>query len=269
MSNSITNKFLPFLPVIVCCLLLACDGPNTVSKFTDNFNERSGAWITVQLEDSTRHRIITDPLNPENRCLKLSQHPKDFFAGAKRSEYVFRPDARSGRVVRYSFKFMFPEEFFKTRKEKDWVIIQQWHDEPPTGTVWAEYQENTKPPMALLIGLKTDGAPTIEFKYGLKSNSYDQDLTVMYPERLRAGEWYTFANEILWSDLEGVGYAKPKLNDVYFVQNDVNSENKVTGQNMYNSVANYYKMGLYGNKKSQDTIYFFLDEFKYETLENR
>ncbi len=252
--------------ILALVLLSSCEQPNTVISFQDSFDSKSSGWITVQMADSTRHIIVQDPLDSGNNCLKLSQFPTDHFAGAKRSEYVFRPDVAPGRTVNYSFKFMFPKSFFKPRDQNDWIIIQQWHDEPPKDTLWQDYKENTKPPMALLIGLKPSGQHTIEFKYGLKSNQFNQDQTVMYSGTLQPDTWYTFANTIAWSMENESGYAIPKINGEYLVPKSKQEEHKVLGRNMYNNVPNYYKTGLYGNKKSNDTIFFYLDEFSYKTF---
>ena len=240
--------------------------PKPINAFSDDFNAHEKTWIRKQVANTSRYQIVTDPQQEANSCLLLAQHPKDHFGGAKRSEYVFRPYTKAGKLVRYSFKFMFPNDFFKHRSVKDWLIVQQWHDEPPRWTAWEDYKENTRPPVALLLGLKKDAPITIEYGYGLKSNSYDQERVFVFKDSLRPMTWYTFSNEIFWSQDDNLGYSKPMLNGIPFVPESVDSENKVYGANMYNSVPNFYKFGLYGNKKSQDTIAVFLDDFRFEVV---
>lgn len=54
------------------------------------------------------------------------------------------------------------------------------------------------------------------------------------------------------------------INGEYLVKADENYEGKIFGANMYNDVPNYFKMGLYGNYKSNDTVSVNIDDFNYE-----
>lgn len=152
--------------------LLACsDDQNERSQvdneYFDNFNNISSFWNTSEISHSERYKIIKGPTNTDNKAVQFSLFPDDFINNGKRNEFKINTKDRPGHTVEYSFKFMLPEDFFKSRKEGDWVMLHQWHDEPPEGKDWSDYKKGTHPPVNLTVKLTPSEKDYIVFNYGL------------------------------------------------------------------------------------------------------
>src|SRR5690606_19962304 len=154
--------------------------------------------------------------------------------------------------VRYSFKFLFAPDFFSKEKEQDWIMIQQWHDKPPRGMSWEDYNMETTPPVHLYIQLLPGDKYYISYAYGLWDKDKKHVVRLKYEYPLEPNKWYSFENTVKW-EMDESAYSIPIINGVYLVKAEDNQEGKIFGANMYNDVPNYFKMGLYGNYKSNDT----------------
>ncbi|MEZ4859409.1 MAG: heparin lyase I family protein [Flavobacteriaceae bacterium] len=255
--------------IILFIVLVGCkEDTALVQTFNDNFDYHNSIWETYQVTDSSRFILTPEPTNFNNNCLKFSLFPNDFHAGNKRNEFVLLTNDSIGRVVEYSFKFMFPRSFFEKEKKVDWIMIHQWHDEPPKGISWKNYQENTKPPIALYVSTSPDGRHKIVYNYGLESNNFQEKKHFIYKRYIRPNVWYTFSNTIKWSFNKNDGYSIPRINEEYLTSKGPYKASLIEGNNMYNEVSNYFKIGLYGYKKHQDTLFIYIDDFKYTLKES-
>ena len=253
--------------LIMAIVLSSCSTENTIEKdiiqrFSDTFYTLNPYWDTTETRDVSRYGIVQDPTNPENNALIVHLLPDDFFQGKKRNELKIKTKDTIGYEVNYSLKFMLPPDFFTGEKELDWIMIHQWHDEPPRGLGWGDYNMQTNPPIQLYVHVLPGDNYYIVYAYGLwnKDKKEIRHLTYEYP--LEPNEWYTFENTIRWS-MDESGFSIPKINGEVLIKQDENDNGKIFGANMFNDVPNYFKMGLYGNYVANDSISVYLDDFKY------
>lgn len=232
-------------------------------KFSDNFDYLNLIWITNEVTSSSRYEIVKDPINNQNSVLKFYLLPEDKIHGGRRSEFILPTRDGQGLKVNYSFEILFSEEFLVKNKERDFVMLHQWHDNPPQGVKWKDYQVKTEPPVSLIIEINPDGKYYLAYVYGLWEKDNQKKQTIFrFDKPVQPNLWYKFENTILWS-LDEKGYSVPLINDKYLVK-----KQKVMGANMYNEMPNYYKMGLYGNGQNTDTIFAYFDDFRYHLVKD-
>jgi O-antigen ligase len=242
---------------------------NKKKKFSDNFeNSYKNFWLK-ELADDSRDSIVKDPLDSTNNVLKITNNLEDRISGGLRSEYLLHSKDSFGYKTNYGFNFFLPENFIKKGEEKGWIIIHQWHDAPAPGFNWSTYARKTQPPVHLLIEHNTNGDYYLFFKTGLEIGDIKEIKIVKWPEKMISNKWYSFSCEIFWSLYSDEGYAIPKLDDKYFVneisEKDLQLSHKIFARNMYNSIPNYFKFGIYrqGWEKYNRDIYF--DDFFAES----
>jgi len=283
MDNILINRGFLYFVLLICSLnLFSCKEKEKEIEyslteikepkiFCDDFeNEMQNFWIK-QLAHESRDSILKDPLNKNNTVLKVTNNLEDRVSGGIRSELLFFPKDSIGYKTKYSFRFLLPEEFFKKGEAKGWYIIHQWHDAPEPGFNWKTYKRKTQPPVHLLVEHNTNGEYFLYFKSGLETGSLNEIESIKWKEKLKPNKWYTFSCEILWGmySAENFSYAKPKLDGKYFVNKfntkDSTFTHKIVRRNMYNSIPNYFKFGLYraGYEKYNRDIYF--DDFYLES----
>lgn len=255
------------LLVVVFCFLSCSDEGNSntpyiIHQFSDSFDAIDVNWDTAETNGPSRYEIKTDPLNAENNALRFQLLPNDFIEGKKRNELKLKTDYDVTYDVNYSFKFLLPSEFFQDDKELDWIMIQQWHDQPTRGLSWATYNEQTNPPVHLYIRVLPGNQYYLVYAYGLHDKNRNQIVNLTYEYPLKPNQWYSFENTVSWS-MNDTGFSIPKINGEFLVEKDDNDEGKLFGANMFNDVPNYYKMGLYGNYKRNDSISIYIDDFNY------
>lgn len=248
-------------------LLSSCEN-KIIQKIADDFETIEPHWSTHETTDNKSFKIVTDPLNESNKALLFNLYPTDFNAGGKRNEFVLKTLDSIGYQVEYSFKFLFYPEFFSKEKEQDWIMIHQWHDSPPLGFNWENYNMQTRPPIQVFIQTNPNGKFYIFYAYGLQDKNKNDLRYIKFEEPIESNKWYFFENKIYWNTNES-GYSIPKINDEFLVNKDEDKEHKIWGANMFNNVPNYFKMGLYGNYKSNDTISVLMDEFSYKLRKGR
>ena len=259
-------KYVSILVIIVlvssCSIDDNMNGRIISQRFSDSFYTINPYWDTSETNDRSSYGIVQDPVNSQNNPLIFHLLGDDFIQGKKRNEFKLKTMDTIGNDVNYSFKFLLPPEFFTEDKELDWIMIQQWHDEPPRGLSWRDYNMETNPPVQLYIRVLPGDKFYIVYAYGLwdKSKKNIRHLTYEYP--LQANTWYSFENTVRWSMNES-GFSIPKINGENLIKKEENEEGKIIGSNMYNDVPNYYKMGLYGNYKRDDSISIYFDDFEY------
>lgn len=238
-------------------------GYSLIKSYKDSFDTLKEFWDKEETTDSTRFKITKDPINDSNNVIKFQLHPDDWNANGKRNEfkldYHFTFDENK-LISDYSFIFLFTEDFFKPREEVDWIMIHQWHDKPPEGVSWEDYNLGTHPPINVYIQVWPNGESYIVYNYGLWTKDFKNLQDYIYSEPLAPNKWYNFENSIAWSH-DGSGYSIPKINGEFL--SNISSDGKIFGANIYNEQGNYFKMGLYGNYTSQDTISMYFDDFHY------
>ena len=228
--------------------------------YTDTFDQLEDFWITSEISDPSRMKIVPDPTDSSNNTVRFFLYPDDFVNNGKRNELVLKTMDKSGYTVKYSFRFMLPPDFFKKR-EHDWIMIHQWHDEPPYGLDWHGYDMQTHPPINLTVKLTPGEKYYIIFNYGLWNKEINELQVAQYKKPLKPHQWYTFENTVHWN-FDKTGYSQPSIDGTYLFNDE--EDGKVYGANVYNEVGNYFKMGLYGNKKQRDTISIYFDDFGYQ-----
>lgn len=242
---------------------------NSKKEFKEDFENGLQSFWTKELADSTRMDIVKDSFNPKNKILKIDLNLEDYASGGIRSEILMHPKDSFGYKANYSFKFLLPDSFFQKGEPQGWYIIHQWHDAPAPGFNWKTYNRKTQPPIHLLIEHNPNGEYFLYFKTGLEIGEIKEIVPVKWKNKLEPNKWYTFSCEILWSLYNKEGYAAPKLDGEYFLNqtspNDTLVNHKIYRRNMYNIIPNYFKFGLYrsGRENYNRTIYF--DDFKFES----
>lgn len=245
--------------IIICS---SCQDEIIIQEFEDGFYTINSYWSTSETNSSDNFKIVDDPVNKDNKALQFRLFPEDYNSNGKRNEFILKTKDTIGLKVEYSFDFLFHPEFFK-KKEKDWIMIHQWHDRPPKGVSWKNYKMFTRPPIHLYIQLYPSGVHHLVYAYGLKNKEMSKIKHIKIEKPLEPNQWYTFENTVFW-ETSNRAYSVPKINDEYFINAEVDVEHKIYGANMFNNVPNYFKMGLYGNNKSQDTVSVLIDNFKYK-----
>ncbi|MAB56801.1 MAG: hypothetical protein CL524_04540 [Aequorivita sp.] len=254
--------------LILCLYLCSCSNEDIIKderiiqEFSDSFYTINPYWNTSETTNNSRYGIVNDPLDIQNNSLVFHLFPEDFNYGGRRNEFVLKTKDTIGLNVDYSFKFLFTSEFFARYKELDWIMIHQWHDMPPRGMSWSDYNMDTNPPIQLYIRVLPGDKYYIVYAYGLKDKNRKSLRHLTYEFPLQPNEWYSFENTIKWAKDES-GYSIPSINGEYLVKSDENPTGKLIGANMFNDVPNYFKMGLYGNYLSNDTISVYIDNFNY------
>lgn len=236
--------------------------------FNDDFENGLQDFWVAETVDTTRYSIVSDPLNAHNKVLRVRLGLDDYSNGGKRSELKILHHGELDYKSEYSFRFMLPEDFFRTDEKSGFIIIHQWHDQADPGFNWSTQNKVTHPPIHLYIDRKEGGIYKLISKVGLKTGAMDETITSVWKGDLRPNEWYSYSCEIYWHIYTHTAYAKPKINGEYFyTSNDANGNytHKIYRRNMYNGIGNYPKLGLYrfGNELEEKTIYF--DDFKLVT----
>jgi|SRR5690606_17141608 len=236
--------------------------------FNDDFENGLQNFWEAETVDSTRYSIVSDPLNETNKVLRVRLGLDDYTNGGKRSELKIIHHGILDHKSEISFRFMLPEDFFRTDEKPGFIIIHQWHDQADPGFNWSTQNKVTHPPIHLYIDRKEGGIYKLISKVGLKTGAMDETITSVWKGDLRPNEWYSYSCEIYWHIYTHTAYAKPKINGEYFyTSNDANGNytHKIYRRNMYNGIGNYPKLGLYrfGNELEEKTIYF--DDFKLVT----
>ena len=211
--------------------------------------------------------MVNDPLDSTNTVLRITNHIKDYVSGGKRAEYLIRPKDFVGQKIKYSFKFLLPESFFRKGEGRNTYIIHQWHDEPAPGHSWETYNKITEPPINSKVKYNPNGNIVLYFLSGLKSGTMNEVVKIKWPENLAPYKWYTFSYEILWGLYNNKSYSAPKLDNQYFV-NRINPKDSTLTHNIYNSIPNYFKFGLYRQGRQKHNRSIYLDDFKLKSKKN-
>ena len=270
-----------FLLLLLYVVKQNTDSPQDIKhKFISNANKISytedfsldevRSFWKMELSDIDRHRIVNDPMDPNNKVLNVELRLEDYASGLRSELVIFTKDS-IGYKTNYSFRFMFPESFFREGEDPGWYIIHQWHDLPDPGFNWNTQHKSTQPPIHLSVERDSENQYFLVFSNGLQTGGMDEIVKVKWEETLEPNRWYTFSCEVLWGVYNNRSYSIPKIDGRYMVNghlpadSDIESH-KIYRRNMYNSLPNYFKIGLYrsGTEKYIREIYF--DDFKHESI---
>lgn len=240
---------------------------SSLQVFEDDFENAQLAdfWVTNQFSDPSRYALVDDPLNPDNKVLRIDLKIEDRVAGGWRSEMKVKPNDSFGYKNQFSFKFFLPDNFYAKENEKGIIVIQQWHDDPYPGFTWKTNKNKAGPPQGLLFQHDENNDWSLVLKTGLRSgNMIETRMGTI--DTVATGMWHEFELETFWSLYED-GYFKGRLNGQCFTYNDNDKgENCVIpGKNMYHIKPNYYKMGLYRSGSQLNDRHIYFDDFKMTT----
>jgi len=252
------QKFLILLTLLV---MISCESARIIDQFSDNFEDIQPHW-KWELRDTSR--IELSSFSKEG--IKINLFPQDTGINkGKRTELSLQSKDTLGDIVNYSIKFMFPESFFKENKNKDWIMIHQWHSRPPIGESWADFKSGTHPSVNLAVAVSPGKEYYLMYNYGLWNNEKKDVRGLRYPEVLKPNKWYEFENTIYWEEKDNA-YSIPKVNGTFLVPEEEHPEGKIYGANMYNNRPNYLKIGFYGNNANKDSISIFFRDFNYKLI---
>ncbi len=264
-----------FSVLLAAIILFSCNGneqkalPTKSSDFkrvyVDNFTDTiEPFWRINQITHPDRLKIVEDPTDPSNDVLKISLETGDSIAKGYRNEIVIHSKDSFGYINKYSYRFMFPKEFFKKEPKSGIIVLNQWHDEPYPGFSWKNKAIKVKPPFAMYISHDTTATNyKMVMHSGVKMGAVNEMTVAEWPNVLQPEQWYEFNCEIFWSLYED-GYVKASINNVCFEIED-QSQCVFPATNMYHKRPNYYKMGLYWSAGHTHNRYIYYDDFKMET----
>ena len=231
--------------------------------FEDDFeNKLQKFWNTNEFADTTRYSIVQDPLNPENKVLRIALELEDRVAKGYRSEIKVKTSLDSfGYKNKLSFKFLLPDSFYAKEEKNGRIVIQQWHNRPYPGLDWRT-SIKVRPPEALYFEHTEDGDWSLILQSGLFVGKIDE-VRLGKVDTIPPNVWHKFDLESYWS-LYPDGYFKASFNDECFVYEE-GEQCKIDGKNMYHTNPSYFKMGLYrsGSQTNNRIIYF--DDFNMST----
>lgn len=154
---------------------------------------------------------------------------------------------QAGETVRYSWRFMLPNDFISDAPQNRWWIMAQWHDQPnpALGESWEEERFLLSPPIALSFG-EADGQIIAVMTYGV-----DVSRNIGWIP-IEKGIWHDISVVIHWSQDES-GSAS-----VYF---DIASTSiaAATGANMRNDYQHFFKLGMYRHPDIATENWIFVD----------
>jgi len=271
-SLILLSPFVIVLAGLLCCgqtKTSSIDPVNTkntiknLKTFKDDFDSGlKDFWMTNEFTDSTRYSIVRDPLNPENKVLKIQLKLTDRIANGWRSEIKIKTAIDSmGYKNKLSFKFLLPESFYAKEEKKGRIVIQQWHNRPYPGLDWRSTIK-VRPPQALYFEHDEKGNWILILQTGLFVGNIDE-VRLGKIDSISPNVWHKFELESFWS-LYSDGYFTASLDDNCFIYDGV--ENcKLDGRNMYHTNPSYMKMGLYRSGSQTNDREIFFDDFEMTT----
>lgn len=173
--------------------------------------------------------------------------------GGIRAEISVDYPFQQGETVRYSWRFLLPNDFISDAPKNRWWVIGQWHDQPnkKQGETWKNFHSHS-PPVLLGLG-ELDGKLAMSLSYGPTNVKHKQ--RVVGPIFLERGKWHTITFVIRWS--QGAdGKALVFLDDL--------SSPVITaeGPNMNNDYQHYLKLGMYRHPDIATDNWIYVDDLE-------
>jgi hypothetical protein len=160
---------------------------------------------------------------------------------------------KQGDTVRYTWRFMLPEDFVSDAPLNRFWIVAQWHDQPDrrVGETWKELGPHP-PPVSLGLQGAGDGL-LLDMTYGFP------EAQRLGPVPIERGRWYTVSVVVHWSMKED-GWAKMYVHDMRIPA--VLAE----GRNMRNDVRHYFKVGMYRDPGIEVPDWIFVADVRIERV---
>ncbi|HIB47461.1 MAG TPA: hypothetical protein EYN07_07235 [Flavobacteriaceae bacterium] len=244
------------------------DQPTSSAKYQkvykDDFTDTiQSFWRTNQITHPDRLQIVPDPLDPTNDVMKISLEKTDMIAKGYRNEIIVNPKDSFGYRNNYTYRFMFPESFFKEEEKKGVIVLNQWHDEPYPGFTWTTKKIKVRPPYAMYVEHSPEEGYYMVLHSGIRVGNIDEMKVARWPGKLEPNKWYTLKTEIFWSVYED-GYVKASINDQCF-EYEEKEQCIFPATNMYHKRPNYFKWGLYWSYGHEHPRSIYYDDFEMKT----
>lgn len=210
-------------------------------KFESDFESTDFSGWTKEAANDKSIQIAPFLTRSGMSVAKVTIAPGDVINNGHRAELSCKDRAPIGKEIVYKFSFMIPILY----KETDmWQYISQFHDRPDVahGETWATYNSHYPPPLSLSYHKNI-----ITVKRYDKKDGYH----IIASTNIKKGNWVDITYRIKWSE-KNDGFIE------VFVNGKNVSNGKVYGPNLYNSSGNYFKIGIYEDKKNpyKNSLYY-------------
>lgn len=168
--------------------------------------------------------LVPSPAASEGVAARFTVKPGQYIAGGERSEIkIDRHDSLDSEAW-YTYNLYIPTNYVEG-PQSAFQIMGQWHDQPPVGVAWKDYESHLP-----LLATKYN-RNKLTFVYGINNNQ-----GVIASTAIQKGTWVKLTFHIRWSQTSD-GFVE--------IFRDGNRLVKKWGANMYNSSPATFKMGLY------------------------
>ncbi len=224
-------------------------------RFRESFDREpiAEAWV-YEMEDPARLQIVPHPARLGAGSAQFTLQPGDKHAGGNRSELKLYWDDGLGATTWCSWSFLVPTDYADTASPPGHQIMGQWHDRPPAGVAWADYEHH--PPLIAIKYVLRDGVSTMVITYGLQGINKQ----IVATQVIQKGEWIDLRFHIRWS-MGNDGYIEAWKNGQPITAFN-GLDHRVFGPNMYNETPAYLKLGLYRADGFETTNSVYFDEVR-------
>lgn len=235
------------------------EGDRSAAKELEPFSESfdtaavSPRW-KYELAEASRLQIVASPARRGGGALMLTLHPKDRVAKRNRAEIKLFNREPLGSEGWYAWSVLIPEDYADVARAEQFQILGQWHDQPPEGKAWKDYDSHT--PMIAVKYTATEGKPRLEIMYGLD----DKNKGIVGRADITKGKWVDLVFHVKWS-MQGDGFVEA-WKDGQPITRGEGGGVRVSGPNMYNSAPPYLKLGLYRKDGIETVNSVYYDEVR-------
>jgi hypothetical protein len=224
-------------------------------RFRDSFDQDpiAARWI-YEMQDHSRVQIVSDLVRRGTGSAKFTLLPEDDHAGGNRSELKLYWDGALGVTTWCSWSVLIPTDYVDPPEAPGHQIIGQWHDRPPAGVEWADYESHT--PLIAVKYVARDGQSAIQVTYGLDGIN----KKIVATQLIEKGRWIDLTFCIRWS-MGANGFVEI-WKDGQPITTFNGTDHKVYGPNMYNETPAYLKIGLYRAPGFTTTNSVYFDEVR-------
>lgn len=236
-------------------LCLSVPAANPRWRFRDSFDQDPIAerWI-YEMEDHSRVQIVSDPVRKGAGSAQFTLKPEDDYAGGNRAELKLYWNDGLGAVTWCAWSFLVPTDYIDEPDPPGHQIMGQWHDRPPAGVEWADYELH--PPLIAVKYVERDGQIAFLITYGLEGIN----KKIVATQLIQKGQWIDLLFGIRWSTADD-GYIEA-WRDGQPITEFNGQDYKAYGRNMYNETPPYLKIGLYRAPGFTSTNSVYFDEVR-------
>lgn len=226
-----------------------------LETFSESFDTAalSPRW-KYELAEASRLQIVPSPARRGGGALKLTLHPKDRVAKRNRAEIKLFNREALGSEGWYAWSVLIPEDYADVARAELFQILGQWHDQPPEGKAWKDYDSHT--PMLAVKYTAEGGKPRLEIMYGLDGKNKGG----VGSADIEKGKWVDLVFHVKWS-MQADGFVEA-WKDGQPITRGAGGAVRVTGPNMYNSMPPYLKLGLYRKDGIETVNSVYFDEVR-------